>query len=197
MKKISFTLTTLLLTVLTQKPIPPSHPEYHASIPECKDGLYYDKETSQCEKCHHICKTCSGFKLNCNSCSEGYYFDPLVKVHCMKEGPWHEKFHHFEELFKHMHSEKFHFLPIGRLVAWALQMVMMMFIFAFVYIFFFCLCWFSRGVNINQVELDEFFELLMGRDLDEVRKRKREQAKRRYQAMGGSHQFQENPNQVV
>lgn len=201
MKKIS-SITIILITTLaglsyTQEPVPPSHPEHHLSFPECDEGFFYNHNSTQCEKCHHICKTCSGFKLNCDSCADGYYFDPLVKIHCLKEGPWHEKFHHLEEMFKHLAPPHFHFVPVSGLASYAFSMAFFMISIFVLYWICFCVCLYGKGVNINQIEIDEFVDLLCGKDLEEVRRKKQERMKRRYQEMGGSYQFTENTNQIV
>lgn len=196
---ITIVTLTALQAVLAQpgRPVPPSHPDHHHSFPECEEGFFYDKKSSECQKCHFICKTCSGFKLNCNSCAEGYYFDPLVQVHCLKEGAWAGKFHHFDEIFKHVMPDHFHFLPAGGLISWVFSMAFMMITAILLYICVFCSCYFGRGVNVNEVEMDEFCDLVAGKTMEEILRKREERNKRRYQAVGQRGNFVENTAQIV
>lgn len=199
LKKILLTFLITISLVKTHSPekVPPSHRGEFSPFPECDEGFFYNRNSTSCEKCHHICKTCTGFKLNCDSCAEGYYFDPLVKIHCLKEGPWHQKFHHFEELFKHLSPPHFHFVPVGGLISYAFTVVFF-FIFAIaMYILAFFVCYFGKGININQIDVEEFIELCFCKDLEEIRKRKQERMRQRYREMGGSFEFVETGNQIV
>ena len=160
-----------------------------SEIDSCYTGQYWDNSAKQCLQCHRICKECFSFKLNCISCADGYYFDPIVKTHCIKSGlNFHAKFEHFEEIFFHLAPSNLHFLKhigIGQLVTSSLLFGLLVLLMICGYCCCFGLCY-ARGININELEIDEFFTLVTGGDWEGKKRKRLAMYQRVYQQAQGS-----------
>lgn len=166
-------VSLLASSVLSQEPVderepPGSHGGHHKTL-TCPDGQYHDYPTHSCLECHPICKTCSGFKLNCQTCAEGYHFDPIAKSHCLKSGWAYNKFHHLEEIIHHFIPDHIKAYQIHRLfnisgVIWWFIISILVFVSLGVG---YCCMWVhykrTRGININEMYLSDVIDMAMGR----------------------------------
>lgn len=146
---------------------PASHIDHHHHK-DCEDGKFHDLKTELCKDCHSICKTCSKNHLNCLSCATGYYFDPLTKIHCIKEGWVMNKFHHLDEYLHHAipdHIRKIGihhmFSPSGMI----LYIGLVILVFSLLGLAYVC-AWIhykrTRGININEMYLSEVIDMVFG-----------------------------------
>lgn len=135
---------------------------------DCNDGEFHDLESDDCLKCHDICKTCAGWKLNCLSCADGYSFDPLIKTHCLKDGWFVNKFHHLDEILHHVIPDKFkntglhHIIKPSGAIMYFLMVVFAGVFFGLSYIALYFYYKFKKGININEMYFSDLMDMLMG-----------------------------------
>jgi hypothetical protein len=142
----------------------------HTLEKDCPDGEFHDLKSDACLKCHPICKTCAGFKLNCLSCADGYSFDPLIKTHCLKDGFFQNKFHHLDELMHHFMPDNMKKLGIHHIIkpsGFLFYFLTIIFVFILAV---FCYCGLyvyyksKRGININEMYLSDLVDMITGTD---------------------------------